>query len=61
METYGNCGKEAQDTISRLASHLAISQCHPECEVESRKVRIDERVSGARKSLVKGEFTTELM
>ena len=26
VETYGNWGKEAQDTISRLASHLAIHQ-----------------------------------
>ena len=29
VETYGNWGKEAQDTISRLASHLAIHQSPP--------------------------------
>ncbi|KAL5510829.1 hypothetical protein EMCRGX_G006435 [Ephydatia muelleri] len=28
-ETYGNWGKEAQDTISRLASHLAIHPSSP--------------------------------
>eukprot|EP00731_Ephydatia_muelleri_P011685 Em0006g579a len=29
LETYGNWGKEAHNTVSRLASHLAISQSSP--------------------------------
>ena len=29
VKTYGHWGKEAQDTISRLASHLAIHQSSP--------------------------------
>ena len=33
VETYGNWGKEAQDTISRLASHLAIHQSSPKSSV----------------------------
>eukprot|EP00731_Ephydatia_muelleri_P016202 Em0009g626a len=35
VETYGNWGKEAQDTISRLASHLAIHQSSPKSSVMS--------------------------
>ena len=33
VETYGNWGKEAHDTISRLASHLAIHQSSPKSSV----------------------------
>ena len=33
VETYGNRGKEAQDTISRLASHLAIHLSSPKSSV----------------------------
>eukprot|EP00731_Ephydatia_muelleri_P022813 Em0015g396a len=33
VETYGNWGKETQDTISRLASHLAIHQSSPKSSV----------------------------
>ena len=33
VETYGNWGKEAQDTISRLASHLALHQLSPKSSV----------------------------
>ena len=33
VETYKNWGKEAQDTISRLASHLAIHQSSPKSSV----------------------------
>ncbi|KAL5503348.1 hypothetical protein EMCRGX_G010279 [Ephydatia muelleri] len=33
VETYGNWGKETEDTISRLASHLAIHQSSPKSSV----------------------------
>ena len=33
VEMYGNWGKEAHDTISRLASHLAIHQSSPKSSV----------------------------
>ena len=33
VETYGKWGKEAQDTISWLASHLAIPQSSPKSSV----------------------------
>ena len=32
-ETYGNCGKEAHDTFSRLESYLAIHQSSPKSAV----------------------------
>ncbi|KAL5479608.1 hypothetical protein EMCRGX_G023155 [Ephydatia muelleri] len=33
VETYGNWSKEAQETISRLAFHLAIHQSSPKSSV----------------------------
>ena len=33
VETYGNWGEVAQETFSRLASHLAISQSRPKALV----------------------------